>query len=55
MMSPLRQIGGDHSFSTNNSHRAFLRTRGLEHPIGALHRRLLSQLTRWEERQTQLP
>ena len=38
MMTQLRQIGGDHSFLTNNSHRAFLRTHGLEHPIGALHR-----------------
>ena len=36
MMSQLRHIGGDHSFLTSNSHRAFLRTRGLEHPVGAL-------------------
>ena len=55
MMKQLRQIGGDHSFLTNISHRAFLRAHGLEHPIGALHRRLQSQLTRWEERQIQLP
>ena len=54
LMKQLRQIGGDHSFLTNNSHRAFLRTHGLEHPIGALARRLRSQITRWEERRQNL-
>ena len=55
LMRQLRQLGGDHSYLTHNSHRAFLSAHGLEHPICALHCRLLSQLTRWEERQNTLP
>ena len=55
LLRQLRQLGGDHSYLTHNSHRAFLSAHGLEHPIRALHCRLISQLERWEERRNTLP